>query len=60
MYLILPSAVTFAQIREFDVRAARCSKPDRHREKHFFTAVILNQVLSKSIYEVYIRFEIEV
>ena len=43
-----------------DVRGVRCSKPDRHGEKHFFPTVILKQISVKSIYEVYIRFEIEV
>ena len=60
MYLISQCSSTFALIRGTDVRAARCSKPRRHREKHFLTAVILSRVLSKSVYEIYIRFEIEV
>ena len=45
---------------ELGQRNVSGGKWDRHREKHFFTAVILVVITLKTVYEKCIRFEVEV
>ena len=45
---------------ELGQRNGRDGKRGRHREKHFFTAVILVVITFKTDYEKCIRFEVEV
>ena len=45
---------------ELGQRNGRDGKRGRHREKHFFTAVILVVITFKTDYEKCVRFEVEV